>query len=54
MFRKLPAAGAQWEEPDRQKWLQTLANVLDLVFTGDCGGFIITPARAERSPRPHG
>ena len=28
------------------------ANIFDLVYTGDCGGFAISPARAERSPRP--
>src|SRR2546423_1484643 len=34
------------------KWFQTVANVFDLVYQGDCGGFVISPARAERSPRP--
>lgn len=52
LFRKLPPPAAEWAEEDRLKWLQTAANIFDLVYQGDCGGFVITPARAERSPRP--
>ena len=52
LFRKLPQPAAEWAEEDRLKWLQTAANIFDLVYQGDCGGFVITPARAERSPRP--
>jgi len=52
LFRKLPPPEAEWSEGDRLKWLQTAANIFDLVYTGDCGGFVISPARAERSPRP--
>ena len=52
LFRKLPPPSTEWNEEDRQKWLQTAANIFDLVYTGECGGFHITPARADRSPRP--
>ena len=52
LFRKLPQPAAEWAEEDRQKWLQTAANIFDLVYKGDCAGFHITPARADRSPRP--
>jgi len=52
LFRKLPQPAAEWSEEDRLKWLQTAADIFDLVYEGDCGGFIISPARAERSPRP--
>lgn len=52
LFRKLPEPEAEWGEDDRQKWLQTAANIFDLVYKGDVGGFTITPARADRSPRP--
>jgi hypothetical protein len=53
MFRKLPAPEAVWDEGERLKWLQTVSNIFDLVYKGDCAGFHITPARADRSPRPH-
>ena len=52
LFRKLPEPEAEWSEEERLKWLETAANIFDLVFKGDCGGFIISPARADRSPRP--
>jgi len=52
MFRKLPPPETEWKESDRLKWLETIANIFDLVFKGDCSGFVISPARAERSPRP--
>jgi hypothetical protein len=51
LFRKLPPPESDWAEADRLKWLQTAANIFDLVYK-DCGGFSISPARAERSPRP--
>ena len=52
LFRKLPPPETEWSEADRHKWLQTAANIFDLVYTGDCAGFVISLARAERSPRP--
>ena len=51
LFQKLPQPDEDWEEADRLKWLQTAANIFDLVYKGDCAGFHITPARADRSPR---
>ena len=47
------AEQSEFFEADRLKWLQTAANIFDLVYTGDSGGFRIVPARADRSPRPH-
>lgn len=41
LFRKLPPPETEWSEADRHKWLQTAANIFDLVYTGDCGGFVI-------------
>jgi hypothetical protein len=52
LFRKLPRPETDWPDTDRMKWLQTAANIFDLVYKGDGGGFNISPARAERSPRP--
>jgi hypothetical protein len=34
----------------RLKWLQTAANIFDLVYKGE-GGIVVSLARAERSPR---
>jgi hypothetical protein len=31
LFRKLLEPGTEWTEEDRQKWLQTAANIFDLV-----------------------
>jgi len=53
LFKKLPEPASEWNEADRLKWLQTAANIFDLVYTGDSGGFCIVPARADRCPRPH-
>jgi hypothetical protein len=33
------------------KWLQTAANIFDLMFKGE-GGIRVEPAQAHRSPRP--
>ncbi len=49
--RKLPPPDTEWSEGDRLKWLETIATIFDLVFKGNWGGFIISPARSERSPR---
>jgi hypothetical protein len=37
---------------ERAKWLQTAANIFDLIYAGD-GGITVSAARADRSPRPH-
>jgi hypothetical protein len=34
----------------RLKWLQTAANIFDLVYRGE-GGITVSLTRAERSPR---
>lgn len=48
---RLPPADSEWSLPDRLKWLQTAANIFDIVYKGD-GGIDIRAATAERSPRP--
>jgi hypothetical protein len=50
LFRKLPPPDADWPAKDRLKWLQTAANIFDLVYKGE-GGIVVSSARAERSPR---
>lgn len=40
-----------WSGPARQKWLQTAANIFDLIYKGE-GGIEIRSALAQRSPRP--
>lgn len=50
LFRKLPEAEEDWPAKDRLKWLQTAANIFDLVYKGE-GGIVVSLARAERSPR---
>jgi hypothetical protein len=52
LFRKLPAPDEDWPAKDRLKWLQTAANIFELVYKGE-GGIIVSLARAERSPRTH-
>ncbi len=52
LFRKLPPPESDWSDSDCMKWLQTAANIFDLVYKGEGGGFNISPARADRSPRP--
>ena len=37
---------------DRAKWLQTAANIFDLINKGE-GGIKIDAAMAQRSPRPN-
>lgn len=41
----------EWPVNDRIKWLQTAANIFDLIYKGD-GGIDVRPAPALRSPRP--
>jgi hypothetical protein len=50
LFRKLPEPEADWPAKDRLKWLQTAANIFDLVYKGE-GGIVVSLARADRSPR---
>ena len=50
LFRKLPAPDEDWPAKDRLKWLQTAANIFDLVYKGE-GGITVGLARADRSPR---
>lgn len=52
LFRKLPEPDSDWSAKDRLKWLQTAANIFDLVYQGD-GGIVVSLARADRSPRAH-
>jgi hypothetical protein len=52
LFRKLPEPDEDWPASARLKWLQTPANIFDLVYKGE-GGIVVSLARAERSPRGH-
>ena len=48
---RLPPADSDWSLENRVKWLQTAANIFDLIYKGG-GGIKIEPATAQRSPRP--
>jgi hypothetical protein len=48
-----PKEKPDWPVQDRVKWLQTAANIFDLIYKGD-GGVTVSAAMANRSPRPHG
>ncbi|MBV9783978.1 MAG: hypothetical protein JO264_09180 [Acidisphaera sp.] len=48
---RLPTADTEWGLEDRVKWLQTAANIFDLIYKGG-GGIKIEAAMAHRSPRP--
>jgi hypothetical protein len=50
LFRKLPGPEEDWPAKDRLKWLQTAANIFELVHKAE-GGIILGLARAERSPQ---
>jgi hypothetical protein len=50
-FRRCPKTETEWAVSARVKWLQTAANVFDLIYKGD-GGIKIEMAMAQRSPRP--
>jgi hypothetical protein len=52
LLKTLPEPETEWQAPARVKWLQTAANIFDLIYKGDGGGIVVTGARAERSPRP--
>jgi hypothetical protein len=47
-----PDSDEEWPLEKRVKWLQTAANIFDLIYKGD-GGIKVEPATAQRSPRPH-
>ena len=46
-----PEPETDWPVPDRAKWLQTAANIFDLIYEGE-GDITIELAGAQRSPRP--
>jgi len=52
LLKTLPEPESEWDAKDRAKWLQTAANIFDLIYKGEGGGIVVTSARAERSPRP--
>lgn len=45
-----PDGEKEWHVDDRVKWLQTAANIFDLIYKGE-GGIKVEPALATRSPR---
>jgi hypothetical protein len=47
-----PDAEEEWPLEKRVKWLQTAANIFDLIYKGE-GGIRVEAAMAQRSPRPH-
>jgi hypothetical protein len=51
LLKTLPEPETEWSGPDRAKWLQTAANIFDLIYKGD-GGIEVKSAIAARSPRP--
>lgn len=53
LLKTLPEPETEWASSARVKWLQTAANIFDLIYKGDGGGIAVTAARADRSPRPH-
>ena len=51
LLQTLPPPHTDWAATDRAKWLQTAANIFDLIYKGE-GGVTVTAAMASRSPRP--
>lgn len=51
LLGELPAPKSDWSAADRIKWLQTAANIFDLIYKGD-GGIEVRHSTAQRSPRP--
>jgi hypothetical protein len=53
-LRTLPDPDSEtgWPLESVLKWLQTAANIFDLIYKGE-GGIKVEPATAQRSPRPH-
>jgi hypothetical protein len=47
-----PDVDDEWPVAQRIKWLQTAANIFDLMYKGD-GGIEVRTAPAQRSPRPN-
>ena len=45
-----PTEKPDWPVGERVKWLQTAANIFDLIYKGE-GGISVAHARADRSPR---
>lgn len=52
LLKTLPEPDSEWPAAARAKWLQTAANIFDLIYKGD-GGIEIRAAMANRSPRPN-
>ena len=46
-----PKQKPEWPVADRAKWLQTAANIFDLIYAGE-GGVKVEATSAQRSPRP--
>ena len=53
LLKTLPEPDTDWPAAARVKWLQTAANIFDLIYQGEGGGIVVSSARADRSPRPH-
>jgi hypothetical protein len=51
LLKTLPEPETEWDLVARAKWLQTAANIFDLIYKGE-GGIKIEAALAQRSPRP--
>jgi len=51
LLQTLPHPQTEWHAADRAKWLQTAANIFDLIYKGE-GGVEVRAAPAHRSPRP--
>jgi len=47
-----PDSDEEWPLDKRIKWLQTAADIFDLIYKGE-GGIKVESATAQRSPRPH-
>lgn len=52
LLQTLPEPESDWPSSARVKWLQTAANIFDLIYKGE-GGIEIRTAMAQRSPRPN-
>lgn len=51
LLQTLPEPQTDWSATERMKWLQTAANIFDLIYKGE-GGVEVRVAAAHRSPRP--
>lgn len=51
LLKALPQPEMEWKATDRAKWLQTAANIFDLIYKGE-GGIEVKSAPAQRSPGP--